>query len=181
MRSQNRPTFRHLAKVHTFRFITMVVAWLLIFCAFLYHPEWIQSLSTDSDTLDRDSFRSSARAVGFTPRNSPSRDRWHHLGSNHYLHCAVAAHSLGTISHLAAAEGGADRCRNRRVERFAILQTATCAFVGSASAIAWSSSFEKPSFSIPLSSCSLWEQSTATLARLTCRVKLSAFPVSPLA
>ena len=42
MRSPSRPTFRHLAKVHTFRFLTMIAAWLLILCAFLYHPEWIR-------------------------------------------------------------------------------------------------------------------------------------------
>jgi hypothetical protein len=42
MRSPSRPTFGHLAKVHTFRFLTMIGAWMLIFCAFLYHPEWIR-------------------------------------------------------------------------------------------------------------------------------------------
>jgi hypothetical protein len=43
MRSPSRPTFRYLAKVHTFRFFTMIAAWVLILCAFLYHPEWIRA------------------------------------------------------------------------------------------------------------------------------------------
>lgn len=42
MRLSSRPTLRYLAKVHTFRFLTMMAAWALIFCAFLYHPEWIR-------------------------------------------------------------------------------------------------------------------------------------------
>jgi hypothetical protein len=43
MRSSNRPTFRELARVHTFRFLTMIATWVLILCAFLYHPEWIRA------------------------------------------------------------------------------------------------------------------------------------------
>jgi hypothetical protein len=43
MRSPSSPTFRYLAKVHTFRFFTMIAAWVLILCAFLYHPEWIRA------------------------------------------------------------------------------------------------------------------------------------------
>ena len=42
MRSPSFPTFRHLAKVHTFRFLTMIATWALIFCSFIYHPEWIR-------------------------------------------------------------------------------------------------------------------------------------------
>ena len=38
----HRATVRQLAKAHTFRFLTMVATWLLIFAAFVYHPEWIR-------------------------------------------------------------------------------------------------------------------------------------------
>jgi hypothetical protein len=38
-----RPTtVRQLAKAHTFRFLTMIATWVLIFAAFVYHPEWIR-------------------------------------------------------------------------------------------------------------------------------------------
>jgi hypothetical protein len=37
-----RPTVGQLAKAHTFRFLTMIAAWTLIFAAFIYHPEWIR-------------------------------------------------------------------------------------------------------------------------------------------
>ena len=37
-----RPTVGQLAKTHTFRFLTMIAAWALIFAAFIYHPEWIR-------------------------------------------------------------------------------------------------------------------------------------------
>jgi len=38
----NRPTIGQLAKAHTFRFLTMLATWALIFAAFLYHPDWIR-------------------------------------------------------------------------------------------------------------------------------------------
>lgn len=38
-----RPTtVRQLAKAHSFRFLTMIATWVLIFAAFVYHPEWIR-------------------------------------------------------------------------------------------------------------------------------------------
>ena len=37
-----RPTVGQLAKAHTFRFLTTIAAWALIFAAFIYHPEWIR-------------------------------------------------------------------------------------------------------------------------------------------
>jgi hypothetical protein len=37
-----RPTVGQLARAHTFRFLTMIAAWALIFAAFVYHPEWIR-------------------------------------------------------------------------------------------------------------------------------------------
>lgn len=37
-----RPTIGQLAKAHTFRFLTMIATWVLIFAAFIYHPEWIR-------------------------------------------------------------------------------------------------------------------------------------------
>jgi hypothetical protein len=39
---RNRPTVGQLARAHTFRFLTMIAAWVLIFTAFVYHPEWIR-------------------------------------------------------------------------------------------------------------------------------------------
>jgi hypothetical protein len=39
---RNRPSVGQLAKAHTFRFLTMVATWALIFGAFVYHPEWIR-------------------------------------------------------------------------------------------------------------------------------------------
>jgi hypothetical protein len=41
--TSSRPTFRQLARTHTFRFVTMIATWILIFAAFLYHPEWIRT------------------------------------------------------------------------------------------------------------------------------------------
>ena len=41
--AQNRPTVGQLAKAQTFRFLTMVATWALIFGAFVYHPEWIRA------------------------------------------------------------------------------------------------------------------------------------------
>jgi hypothetical protein len=38
-----RPTFGQLARTQTFRLLTMIATWLLIFAAFLYHPEWIRN------------------------------------------------------------------------------------------------------------------------------------------
>jgi len=38
----NRPTVGQLAKAHTFRFLTMIATWVLIFAAFIYHPDWIR-------------------------------------------------------------------------------------------------------------------------------------------
>lgn len=38
-----RPSAGQLAKAHTFRFLTMIATWVLIFAAFLYHPEWIRA------------------------------------------------------------------------------------------------------------------------------------------
>ena len=40
---QNRPTVGQLAKAQTFRFLTMIATWALIFCAFVYHPQWIRA------------------------------------------------------------------------------------------------------------------------------------------
>jgi hypothetical protein len=37
-----RPTVGQLAKAHTFRFLTTIATWALIFAAFIYHPEWIR-------------------------------------------------------------------------------------------------------------------------------------------
>ena len=38
----DRPTVGQLAKAHTFRFLTMIATWALIFAAFIYHPDWIR-------------------------------------------------------------------------------------------------------------------------------------------
>jgi hypothetical protein len=40
---RNRPTVGQLARAHTFRFLTMIAAWVLIFAAFAFHPEWIRA------------------------------------------------------------------------------------------------------------------------------------------
>jgi hypothetical protein len=40
---RNRPTIGQLARAHTFRFLTMIAAWVLIFAAFAFHPEWIRA------------------------------------------------------------------------------------------------------------------------------------------
>jgi hypothetical protein len=37
-----RPTVGQLAKAHTFRFLTTIATWALIFAAFIYHPEWMR-------------------------------------------------------------------------------------------------------------------------------------------
>jgi hypothetical protein len=39
---RRRPSAGQLAKAQTFRFLTMIATWVLIFAAFLYHPEWIR-------------------------------------------------------------------------------------------------------------------------------------------
>jgi hypothetical protein len=41
--TRSRPTFGQLAKMHTFRFVTMIATWVLLFATFLYHPEWIRA------------------------------------------------------------------------------------------------------------------------------------------
>jgi hypothetical protein len=43
VRTPNRPTVGQLAKAHTFRLLTTVATWALIFGAFVYHPEWIRA------------------------------------------------------------------------------------------------------------------------------------------
>ena len=43
VQTRERPTAGQLAKAHTFRFLTMIATWALIFAAFLYHPEWIRA------------------------------------------------------------------------------------------------------------------------------------------
>jgi hypothetical protein len=40
---RSHPTFGQLAKAHTFRFLTVIATWALIFAAFIYHPEWIKA------------------------------------------------------------------------------------------------------------------------------------------
>jgi hypothetical protein len=40
---RHRPTIGQLARANTFRFLTMVATWGLIFGAFIYHPEWIRA------------------------------------------------------------------------------------------------------------------------------------------
>ena len=42
VQTSERPTVGQLAKAHTFRFLTMIATWALIFAAFIYHPEWIR-------------------------------------------------------------------------------------------------------------------------------------------
>lgn len=42
VQTRYRPTVGQLARAHTFRFLTMIAAWVLIFAAFIYHPEWIR-------------------------------------------------------------------------------------------------------------------------------------------
>jgi hypothetical protein len=39
---RNRQTVGQLARAQTFRFVTMIATWALIFAAFIYHPEWIR-------------------------------------------------------------------------------------------------------------------------------------------
>lgn len=41
-KSSNSPTVGQLAKAHTFRFLTMIATWVLIFAAFIYHPDLIR-------------------------------------------------------------------------------------------------------------------------------------------
>lgn len=40
--SQNDSGLKHHAKVHTFRIITAILAWVLIEIAFYYRPDWIK-------------------------------------------------------------------------------------------------------------------------------------------
>ena len=41
-RTSNHPTIGQLARAQTFRFLTMVATWALIFAAFVYEPGWIR-------------------------------------------------------------------------------------------------------------------------------------------
>ncbi len=43
VQARQRPTVGQLARTHTFRFLTMIATWALIFAAFIYHPEWIRA------------------------------------------------------------------------------------------------------------------------------------------
>jgi hypothetical protein len=42
VRTSNRPTVGQLARAQTFRFLTMLATWALIFAAFVYEPGWIR-------------------------------------------------------------------------------------------------------------------------------------------
>ena len=42
VRTSTRPTVGQLAKAQTFRFLTMLATWVLIFAAFVYEPGWIR-------------------------------------------------------------------------------------------------------------------------------------------
>jgi hypothetical protein len=42
VRTSTRPTVAQLARAQTFRFLTMLAAWALIFAAFVYEPGWIR-------------------------------------------------------------------------------------------------------------------------------------------
>jgi hypothetical protein len=46
VRTSTRPTVGQLARAQTFRFLTMLATWALIFAAFVYEPGWIR------DSLD---------------------------------------------------------------------------------------------------------------------------------
>jgi hypothetical protein len=41
-RTLTRPTVGQLARAQTFRFLTMIATWVLIFAALIYRPEWIR-------------------------------------------------------------------------------------------------------------------------------------------
>ena len=42
VRTSTRPTVGQLARAQTFRFLTMLATWALIFVAFVYEPGWIR-------------------------------------------------------------------------------------------------------------------------------------------
>jgi CRISPR-associated DxTHG motif protein len=42
VQNQDRPTVGQLVRTHTFRFLTVIATWVLIFAAFIYHPDWIR-------------------------------------------------------------------------------------------------------------------------------------------
>jgi hypothetical protein len=42
VRTSTRPTVGQLARAQTFRFLTMLATWALIFAAFIYEPGWIR-------------------------------------------------------------------------------------------------------------------------------------------
>jgi hypothetical protein len=42
VRTSARPTVGQLARAQTFRFLTMLATWALIFAAFVYEPSWIR-------------------------------------------------------------------------------------------------------------------------------------------
>jgi hypothetical protein len=42
VRTSPRPTVGQLAKAQTFRFLTVLATWALIFAAFVYEPGWIR-------------------------------------------------------------------------------------------------------------------------------------------
>ena len=42
VRTPARPTIGQLARAQTFRFLTMLATWALIFAAFVYEPGWIR-------------------------------------------------------------------------------------------------------------------------------------------
>ena len=43
VRTSTRPTVGQLVRAQTFRFLTMLAAWALIFAAFVYEPGWIRN------------------------------------------------------------------------------------------------------------------------------------------
>jgi hypothetical protein len=104
VRTSNRPTVGQLARAQTFRFLTMLATWALIFAAFIYEPGWIRdslrfmthSIESLADQVPEPWGRTAGDNVAGVGRND--------LDSDSFCNRLTAADHLGAIPYLATAQ-----------------------------------------------------------------------------
>jgi hypothetical protein len=103
VRTSNRPTVGQLARAQTFRFLTMVATWALIFAAFVYEPGWIRD-SLRFMTHSIESFADQVPEPWGARLEIMLRDGRDDLDSDRLGHRLAAADHLGAIPYLATVQ-----------------------------------------------------------------------------
>jgi hypothetical protein len=98
-----RPTLGQLAMAQTFRFLTMLATWTLIFAAFVYEPGWIRD-SLRSGPFGQVARGSGSRALGRAAGDNVTRVGRIDLDSDRLCDRLAAADHLGAIPYLATAQ-----------------------------------------------------------------------------